>query len=1025
MQQCDVAVIGGSLCGCMAAMEAAREGAKVVLVETGTFLGNEFTRSLRPWIKSGGYEKLEEDLKKVLFSGELDPGSYGKPDSEIALYLGEIKKNLLQMLLENGVVILFMSEVVGVITEGEAVNGVLLGSKNGLKVFRTKALIDATENKRAAWFGGAKRKVYQGGITVRRTLEYSAISEPAEMSIKVPESLGIHGNKVELHHGKHQEDQYFVDFALQFKVSAGSFKEQMAMEIEARKKTVLLTEYLKQQIGAFKNAFLQQSSSQLYIPPIFDIENLTEDDEGVVGIKTCRNLFAFRADVKLNADPDCSEVARYVHIARKAGKKAARSLSKSKSPHLSAQPVLRLGHQSLELDESQLKEDKEENLGIPLYSADLSLAGSIPAIDGFDIVVSGGGTSGVPAAVASASMGAKVALIENFWELGGTKTLGGVARYYHGYRGGFTGHIDKQVLSMGERVTGRAETGHIESKMMALMQEVVNQGITPFTGTKTVGAIMKDHCLHGVVIANSDGLGVIHCKVAVDATGDGDLAAFAGAGYSYGSPRDGSVQTFNHNGYVKGSFIDLGVIDSRKTSDVMRGLYVGHRMASNYDFRPLLTVRESRRIEGDYRINIADILLNTRYEDVISMATTDCDPHGTSASWVSRLGYLPLRNGDQCAGIPYRACLPKGIEGLLVAAKAISATKDAAGFVRMSADVQNLGYAVGKAAALAHKQGVTPRNIPVGELQEILLKEDIIHPEMLKARDEEPIKEETLVNAAAEGKEEAFFPLLCRKKETVLTLLEEKYEKNKENLWLAKALAWFGSAVGVEELLKELDRLWKEEDGRFHIDLHPEKGDGTLLAGFLNKPDIYWKINQMIVLLGLAGDKAALEQICTIASATESGGQHYIVPQAYIFGKIRIDWVRVPHYDRILSLAFSLERLADPKAAPALECLIDRPYIGGYVSKEDLYAGGSYLSAYLEICVARALARCGSQKGALLLADYMEDVQAVLSDHAYHEIKEITGQDLGKDAVQWKEWIKAQEILPVKPFTGVFYEPVQ
>jgi len=240
---------------------------------------------------------------------------------------------------------------------------------------------------------------------------------------------------------------------------------------------------------------------------------------------------------------------------------------------------------------------------------------------------------------------------------------------------------------------------------------------------------------------------------------------------------------------------------------------------------------------------------------------------------------------------------------------------------------------------------------------------------------------------------------------------------------LAKALAWFGSNIGVNYLVKELRRLWLKEDNKFHTDLHPVNGDGTLLSGFINEPDVYWKINQLIVLLGMAGDKSALEQICEIADVTEAGGQQYIVPQAYMYGKVRIDWMRIPHYDRILSLAFSLERLADIKAIPALENLIEKPYIGGYAQKHDIYAGGLYISAYLEICLARALARCGSKKGALLLSEYMDDVQAILSDHAYNELKEIFGLDLGEDSLKWREWIMNQKALPVKPYTNAFYEP--
>ncbi|MDF2593635.1 MAG: hypothetical protein K0S75_3101, partial [Clostridia bacterium] len=664
----DVTIAGGGIYGCLAAISAAREGARVTLIEPGTFLGNEITAKLRPWINLKGYENINEDVKSIFLNGKSCSCENGVSKAEVPLLIGQIKKNLLKSLLENHITVLFMSEIVGVIAKGKSAAGVLIGTKNGLKVIWTKTIIDATENRRTARFCGADLKVYSKKIIVRRSIEYFKVTNPDSLHMCIPEELGIYENIIELHQGANKKDQYFVEFAMQFDISDGTFSEQLHMEIEARHKTMLLAEYLKNTY-TFKDAFLMQTSAQLYMPQIFNFESASYTGSNSIELENCSNLFVFRKKGLLSSKPDCDELMEAYNIAKDIGKTAAIKSLKQEEPVVNGNYMILTGNAENILDTSLLKEDEHEKLGITLFSFDVSRVRNIPETGSYDIVVGGGGTSGAPAAIASASMGAKVALIENFYGLGGTKTVGGVKAYYHGYRGGFNTIIDQQVVSIGQKITTNADYTHIESKMMAYMYDMKNSNISVYLGTKAVGTVMQDNYIKGIIIANSDGLSMINCKIVVDATGDGDIAALAGAYYSYGAPRDGIVQTFNHNGYVKGTFLDLGVIDTRRMTDVVRGICVGHEMGDSYDFCPLLTVRESRRIEGDYELNIADILMENKFQDVISIAMTDCDPHGINASWIARLGYLPLRTGEKPTSIPYRICLPKGIEGLLITAK--------------------------------------------------------------------------------------------------------------------------------------------------------------------------------------------------------------------------------------------------------------------------------------------------------------------------------------------------------------------
>ncbi len=73
--------------------------------------------------------------------------------------------------------------------------------------------------------------------------------------------------------------------------------------------------------------------------------------------------------------------------------------------------------------------------------------------------------------------------------------------------------------------------------------------------------------------------------------------------------------------------------------------------------------------------------------------------------------------------------------------------------------------------------------------------------------------------------------------------------------------------------------------------------------------------------------------------------------------------------------------------------------------------------AYLELVIGRALARCGSPAGYVILISYLEDSRGLMAEHAHTELAAITGQDLGKDVAAWSEWLEQQgDNLEPKPW---------
>ena len=76
-----------------------------------------------------------------------------------------------------------------------------------------------------------------------------------------------------------------------------------------------------------------------------------------------------------------------------------------------------------------------------------------------------------------------------------------------------------------------------------------------------------------------------------------------------------------------------------------------------------------------------------------------------------------VRNGHE---FPYRALLPKGVEGMLIAGRCASQTHLGATTCKSMGNMMAMGQAAGVAAALASAEGVTPRALDVGKIQQKL-----------------------------------------------------------------------------------------------------------------------------------------------------------------------------------------------------------------------------------------------------------------------------------------------------------------
>jgi hypothetical protein len=87
--------------------------------------------------------------------------------------------------------------------------------------------------------------------------------------------------------------------------------------------------------------------------------------------------------------------------------------------------------------------------------------------------------------------------------------------------------------------------------------------------------------------------------------------------------------------------------------------------------------------------------------------------------------HLFVRDGGDY-DVPFRCLVPKTLEGVLVAGRCISATREAAGSARMGAQCMAYGQAAGTAAALAARDRIAPRSVDVRTLRRTLADQGAI-----------------------------------------------------------------------------------------------------------------------------------------------------------------------------------------------------------------------------------------------------------------------------------------------------------
>lgn len=425
-----------------------------------------------------------------------------------------------------------------------------------------------------------------------------------------------------------------------------------------------------------------------------------------------------------------------------------------------------------------------------------------PVWGAYDVVVLGGGPAGIAAATAAARTGQSTLLVESYGFLGGMGTAAGVTnfcglhanvhgtieRVVHGVaddllaRIGALGGLNEPHVLFGNKIAAQAYDN--AAFKVAADDLVLASGAQLLFHATLVGVLMNGpQEIRAALIETKSGRYAVLARVFIDCTGDGDLAAFAGAPFEKGTDGHGMMypstmfrvngvdaaqagDAYNHFGQLMDEAEKRGRRFPRKTPIIRPQKNPAEWRANvtqlaNADGSPVdgtnaaqlsdAEVQGRRQIvdffqflrecapgfQNAYLLEIAPQVgvRETRRvlgeyqlteEDVLQCASFD-DSIGVNGWMIEEhvagniaFKWQDIPNSRGFNHLPYRMLLPLQVDNLLVAGRCASMTHMGQSAARVSGACFVMGQAAGTAAALAVRGGVRPRDLPVKTLQQRL-----------------------------------------------------------------------------------------------------------------------------------------------------------------------------------------------------------------------------------------------------------------------------------------------------------------
>ena len=691
----DVAVVGATLAGLAAALAAAQAGRRVCLLEAGPTLARELSAGWQHLLPGGPLV----DRIRAYTSRQGAPAGRG-----LDIVLGTLAADCI--VADAGVTALVKVRATRLLRDRRGrLAGVEVVGKSGRQMVRAPVVLDATPGQSLA-----RRAVglpERHCLRVERRGYLAGVELPAYGAVwAVPASLGIEGDSVEA-----MPAAWPGEALLRVRLAAGAHSE-----------TALLSASLHAVTGAV--AWLRQNVPSLAAAALVDVapglcEEFAADDAPPEAAIQGTGLFALAGGLDLAAAEAAGREA--VAATRALPRVDPQTPDRLRTRELAAAPEQDLPAVRLPAAVAQVHEPR-------------------------DVVVAGYGTGGTFAAIAVAEAGITVAVLDAAPVPGGIGSAGRIHSYYHGLRGGAQDRLDESITGSGSALAPKARGYHPVGRAEVLTQALQRPGLEVLSGHTVFGVVREGTRVTGVLSAAADGYHLFPCQAVVDATGDGDVAAAAGAPMTLGRDGDGFPQPFSYTPSLmqKGELLhhnfDAGWVDPTDTLDFSRAHFEGRaQIACRGPYTPerhyctlasILGLRESRFVKGPLTLTFDDYLDGHTFPDTVCSGHAHHDNHAMDyaeeSEWSRRHVVMFGLWRFLCHGdVPYRALLTTGVDGVLLGCRALSVDHDLHQLLRMQRDIQVVGEICGVAAAEAVKRGIPPRALPLDVLKPLLLARGI------------------------------------------------------------------------------------------------------------------------------------------------------------------------------------------------------------------------------------------------------------------------------------------------------------
>ena len=400
----------------------------------------------------------------------------------------------------------------------------------------------------------------------------------------------------------------------------------------------------------------------------------------------------------------------------------------------------------------------------------------------YDLIVVGGGISGVAAAVSAAREGLSVLLLEKFGSLGGAMSNSLVFPFMSYRVRGANGRLTSEGIftEMRERKE-KYNDANWETYKLVFDDMVSESGVDVLFHVTAFESVIEDRRIKSLKVATKSGVMEFFADFFIDASGDGELIAMSGCDYQLGRESDGFCQPmttcFRMSGVDVKKYLeeepmlqekykklreegkienprenllvfpgmDEGILhfnttrvikhDPTNPFDVSRAEILARRQvmemvnfmkenSSAFEHASLVSianhigVRESRKLRGVHILTADELKSCKDFEDTIAIGKYDIDIHNPTGTGT----YIYKMKEGEYYRIPYRSLLPKEYDNMLVAGRCLSADHEAHSAVRIMPICACMGEAAGVAVALAFKTCKNTHTVDVQTLRTKLLE---------------------------------------------------------------------------------------------------------------------------------------------------------------------------------------------------------------------------------------------------------------------------------------------------------------